>query len=157
MSTQTNQFPWQQAAAARAAARAAADQAADEAAQGDNEMEHNEGAGGWEDYEPKMLKIGLPHPDPVVESNILASCEPPKVSYQLHLPEHIVERGLLSSLQLESIVYANQCFERKKLSNGARPGFFLGDGAGVGKGRQLAGLVAECVSVDAAKDDAKQG
>jgi hypothetical protein len=39
-------------------------------------------------------------------------------------------------------VYASQRFETF-LSSGERCGFFLGDGAGIGKGRQIAGLVYE--------------
>jgi hypothetical protein len=49
--------------------------------------------------------------------------------------------GQLSSLQLESVVYAgqrHQCF----LPDGkTRAGFFIGDGAGVGKGRQISGII----------------
>ena len=51
-----------------------------------------------------------------------------------------MEKGTLSSLQLESVVYAWMKFECR-LAAGHRAGFFLGDGAGVGKGRQIAGLV----------------
>lgn len=43
-------------------------------------------------------------------------------------------RGELSSAQLETVVYANQRFNGQLLQDGCRPGFFLGDGAGVGKG-----------------------
>ena len=40
------------------------------------------------------------------------------------------------------MAYASQA-HNQLLPNGDRKGFFLGDGAGVGKGRQLAGLVQE--------------
>lgn len=43
---------------------------------------------------------------------------------------------------METVIYASQ---RHQLfaPNGDRYGFLLGDGAGVGKGRQLAGIIAE--------------
>ena len=43
--------------------------------------------------------------------------------------------------QLESIVYACQRHERM-LPDNQRAGFFIGDGAGVGKGRTIAGATA---------------
>ena len=54
----------------------------------------------------------------------------------------VITEGLLSQAQLETIAYASQAHDRL-LPNGHRKGFFLGDGAGVGKGRQLAGLIKE--------------
>jgi hypothetical protein len=42
--------------------------------------------------------------------------------------------------QLETVSYACQRFEQKLPTN-ERAGFFLGDGVGLGKGRQLAGIV----------------
>jgi hypothetical protein len=49
----------------------------------------------------------------------------------------------ISNLQLETVVYAMQRFEGPRLPDGSRAGFFLGDGAGVGKGRQIAALIKE--------------
>ena len=43
-------------------------------------------------------------------------------------------------VQLESIVYACQRHERM-LPDNQRAGFFIGDGAGVGKGRTIAGRI----------------
>ncbi len=45
-----------------------------------------------------------------------------------------IARCELSSAQLETVIYANQRFQAPRLPDGSRPGFFLGDGAGVGKG-----------------------
>lgn len=53
------------------------------------------------------------------------------------------KRKTISNLQLETIVYAMQRFEGPRLQNGDRAGFFLGDGAGVGKGRQISSLIKE--------------
>ena len=54
----------------------------------------------------------------------------------------VVKEGKLSNLQLEAVAYANMCFG-KNLEDGSRRGFFIGDGAGIGKGRELAGIVAQ--------------
>lgn len=51
------------------------------------------------------------------------------------------EARALSDAQLESVAYAVQRFSGKRLPDGSRAGFFLGDGAGVGKGRQIAALI----------------
>ncbi|KAK3282320.1 hypothetical protein CYMTET_9945 [Cymbomonas tetramitiformis] len=93
-------------------------------------------------YQPAKLKDGLPHPDPVIESSSLASIEPPDIWYHHHLQD-IVAAGTLSGLQLESVVYAFQRFEGQQLPGNQRAGFFLGDGTGVGKGRQIAGTMVE--------------
>ena len=84
----------------------------------------------------------VPHPDPLVQSASMAAVDPPQITYQLHLPRKVIDRGLLSSPQLETVSYASQVFEQLLHSASNSPyrrGFFLGDGAGVGKGRQLAG------------------
>jgi hypothetical protein len=52
--------------------------------------------------------------------------------------DEIVNKGKLSQLQLEGVRYAcNKHLE--VLPSKQRAGFFIGDGAGVGKGRQIAG------------------
>ena len=92
-----------------------------------------------QEYTPSKLKIGAAHPDPVVETASLAAVEPPDITYQLHLDD-LIDNKLLSGLQLESIVYACQRHEQQ-LPDQSRAGFFIGDGAGVGKGRTIAGWV----------------
>ena len=81
----------------------------------------------FSDYRPAKLALGCDHPDPVVETASLAAVEPPDVTYELHLDD-VVAAGLLSGLQLESIVYACQRHEGF-LPDGPRCGFFIGDGA----------------------------
>ncbi|KAF6201808.1 hypothetical protein GE061_004203 [Apolygus lucorum] len=93
-------------------------------------------------YMPSKLKIGRKHPDPVVESASLASVEPVDFWYNLQLPQDIISTGKLSALQLESIIYACQQHEIF-WPDGSRGGFFIGDGAGVGKGRTIAGIIYE--------------
>lgn len=96
------------------------------------------------DYAPKKLAEGRPHPDPVVENASLSAVAPPDLPRDClaGLPRRVIDEGRLSSLQLESVAYANARF-MKDLENGSRCGFFIGDGAGMGKGRQLAGIIAQ--------------
>lgn len=96
----------------------------------------------YADYMPSKLKIGIRHPDPVVETSSLSSVQPPEVWYKLSIPEETIDRGFLSALQLEAITYACQQHETI-LPDGTRAGFLIGDGAGVGKGRTLAGIIHE--------------
>lgn len=49
---------------------------------------------------------------------------------------------VLSRVQLEGVIYALQQHE-KHLPRGDRAGFFIGDGTGVGKGRELAAIIWE--------------
>jgi hypothetical protein len=83
-----------------------------------------------------------PHPEPLVESAAMASVRPPRAIYLPDLPENVIKEGLLSDAQLESVIYAGQAHE-KHLPSGLRQGFFLGDGTGVGKGRQIAGMILD--------------
>ncbi|XP_045770703.1 protein strawberry notch-like isoform X1 [Maniola jurtina] len=96
----------------------------------------------YADYMPPKLKLGRKHPDPVVETASLSSVEPVDVTYSLVLPDETIRNGLLSALQLEAVVYASQAHEHM-LPDGTRAGFLIGDGAGVGKGRTIAGIIFE--------------
>ena len=109
-----------------------------------DELEEDDGAMRVADtfqvYRPSKLKIGLPHPDSVVESASMASVAPPDVQYKLRLPEDIIFNCKLSALQLETITYVGQKHD-KFLPDNSRAGFLIGDGAGVGKGRTIAGII----------------
>lgn len=106
-----------------------------------DDLEEAELANSYNSYKSIKFNLGLPHPDELIESVSLAACIPPDATYKLHLPRDMIESGLLSSPQLESVTYACQSHE-KLLANGERQGFFLGDGAGVGKGNSRALLHA---------------
>ncbi len=93
-------------------------------------------------YTPAMLTGGVAHPALIVESRSMGSVYPPPITYRPHFPLRVVTRGLLSALQLERVCYAGQAHEQR-LPNGARGGFFVGDGTGVGKGRILAGIIVD--------------
>uniref|UniRef100_A0A4W5N5W0 Protein strawberry notch homolog 2 n=1 Tax=Hucho hucho TaxID=62062 RepID=A0A4W5N5W0_9TELE len=96
----------------------------------------------YADYKPSKSTIGISHPDIVVETNTLSSVPPPDITYTLSIPESTINCGLLSALQLEAIIYACQQHE-VILQNNQRAGFLIGDGAGVGKGRTVAGIILE--------------
>ncbi|XP_071551704.1 protein strawberry notch homolog 1 isoform X1 [Panulirus ornatus] len=96
----------------------------------------------YADYMPSKLKVGIKHPDQVVETASMSSVEPPDVWYEMDIPDSSIDTGKLSALQLESITYAAQQHEHF-LPDGTRAGFLIGDGAGVGKGRTIAGIIYE--------------
>ena len=102
------------------------------------------------EYEPLHYDRGQPHPTDAVETTSLSFADAPPISYELSLPPSLLKPktpanplgGALSRLQLETVAYACQRHEAF-LPSGERAGFFLGDGVGLGKGRQLAGLLLE--------------
>ena len=107
----------------------------------EDEDEENMGvAETYSQYVPKKLKLGIRHPDAVVETVSLASVDPPDITYQLAFPKSFIEAGTLSALQLEAVTYASQQHEQF-FPDGSRAGFLIGDGAGVGKGRTSAGII----------------
>ncbi|KAL6567599.1 udp-glycosyltransferase [Orobanche gracilis] len=111
----------------------------------DVEREEDEGGLAGEtfmDYRPSKLSIGSPHPDPIVETSSLSAVQPPEPTYDLKIKDDLESSKALSCLQIETLVYACQR-HFQHLPSGARAGFFLGDGAGVGKGRTIAGLIWE--------------
>ena len=88
-------------------------------------------------------QIFMKHPDPVVETASLSSLMPPKTTHKLRLCAKTITGGLLTNLQLETINLACQQHELRLPKSGARAAFFMGDGPGVGKGRQAAGIIME--------------
>ena len=104
------------------------------------------------------------HPTKLVQSAAMASVAPPKPSYRPHLPLALISDGLLSDAQLESVIYAGEAHSdflagswsvdetfdlvtaaRDDAQNAVRfrRGWFLGDGTGAGKGRQVAGILLD--------------
>jgi antirestriction protein ArdC/phage/plasmid primase-like uncharacterized protein len=95
-------------------------------------------------YAPQRLTIpdAHTHPGKLVQSAAMAAVEPPLPTYSPVLPDRLVSQGQLSLAQLEAIVYAGQAHS-DVLPNGSRKGFFIGDGTGVGKGREISGIIMD--------------
>jgi P-loop containing NTP hydrolase pore-1 len=68
-----------------------------------------------------QLKEGGEHPDPVVENGTLNTVDPPVITYKHMLPPDVIKDGLISKVQLESIVYAGQRHQLL-LADGSRAG-----------------------------------
>ena len=90
------------------------------------------------------MQRGKIHPGDIAEAASLASIDLPPAKYPLFdaLGDEFVENGKLSQLQLEGILYA--CQKHCEFApDGKRSGFMIGDGAGVGKGRQISGIIID--------------
>jgi hypothetical protein len=104
------------------------------------------------------FESATPHPDELVESVAMTSVLPPAPTYQPLLQDRAT--SALSDAQLETIILAGEAFERDlpgrfrpneagdllietEAGNVYRTGFFIGDGTGVGKGREVAGCILD--------------
>lgn len=85
---------------------------------------------------------GKEHPADLDEPAAMAAVQPPDITVKLSLPENIIKEGKLSAPQIEAVARAAQSFEAKN-PDGTRRGFFIGDGTGVGKGREIAGIITD--------------
>ena len=111
-----------------------------------------------------LISGAHPHPTMLVQSAAMSSVAPPIPSYRPHLPEKIAYDAILSDAQLESVIYAGEAHAKhlagswtvdesfdnlSAAAEGAenairfRRGWFLGDGTGCGKGRQVAGIILD--------------
>ncbi|MXO71816.1 strawberry notch-like NTP hydrolase domain-containing protein [Alteraurantiacibacter buctensis] len=113
-------------------------------------------------YRPSRIAIegAADHPTPLVESVAMGSIAAPIPHAVPHLPDGLVAKGLLSAAQAESLIYAASAHARdlpgrfepedkgcsiKASGEGQvyRQGYFLGDGTGAGKGRQVASVILD--------------
>ena len=121
-----------------------------------------EQAGHYLPYRPSRISISdaSAHPTPLVESVAMGSIAAPIPGAVPKLPKGIIARGELSEAQAETLVYVASAHARdlpgrfepedkgcvlKASANGAayRQGYFLGDGTGAGKGRQVASVILD--------------
>jgi tRNA G10 N-methylase Trm11 len=98
----------------------------------------------FENYVPVKLKIegAKDHPSVLAESAAMSAVDPPDVTYAPSIDKKLIKTGALSLPQLEAIVYAGQA-HLQMLKDGIRKGFFIGDGTGVGKGREITGIILD--------------
>jgi hypothetical protein len=96
-------------------------------------------------YVPSIFTMSCfaSHPDEIFETSSMSCLLPPKTSYKLNICSETILRGLLTNAQLEAISLACAQHELRLPGCGERAAFFLGDGPGVGKGRQAAGIIFE--------------
>lgn len=96
----------------------------------------------YEGYQPERMTLeGVQkHPTPLVQSAAMAAVIPPKPTYKPKLPLKAIKSGKISDIQVEAIVYAGQAHS-EFLPDEYRMGYFIGDGTGVGKGREIAGII----------------
>jgi hypothetical protein len=113
----------------------------------------------WVPYVPTLIIDGAkPHPEQLDEPAALASVPRYLPDVTVTLPTRCIEKGILSDVQLESIVYAIDATDRTvnlQDSEGrtytAQAGHVFGHGTGVGKGRIIAGTILSRVATGAKK------
>ena len=120
-------------------------------------------------YEPFALQSfrvpgAKPHPTPLVQSAAMASVRPPLPIYRPHGTPELVDAGLLSDAQIETLILAGEAhagllagawtvdatydvvsaaLDEAETAVRFRRGFMLGEGTGAGKGRQVAAVILD--------------
>ncbi len=116
-------------------------------------------------YELQAIAIdgASPHPSPLVESAAMASVKPPVPTYKPMIPQRLLSEGLLSEAQLETLIYAGNahdqmlsgyyrldnhddlviCNQENEGANRYRKGYFIGNGTGTGKGREVSSILLD--------------
>ena len=99
----------------------------------------------FDSYAPQYTFEGAQdHPAPLDESTAMASIDAPPLTYTPNLPKTVITSGRLSNAQLQNVAYAGQAHEQILPGpDKYRRGFMIGDGTGVGKGAQIAGIIMD--------------
>ena len=119
-------------------------------------------AGVYLPYRPSRITIDCAseHPTALVESIAMGSITAPRPAFCPQLPARVVDDKVLSDAQLETLIYAGDAFERDlpgrflpaeeglsltpdDAGQAYRTGFYLADGTGAGKGRQVASIILD--------------
>lgn len=131
------------AAAAASAAPVPPLQSADEVDVDNDEATANVFASYTPEWVGRLNVEAMAHPDALVETTSLAAMSSPRPSFPIaDSLGKVCGQGKLSAPQLETCLLACERHQ-SLLPDGRRAGFLLGDGAGVGKGRQLAGIILD--------------
>lgn len=100
----------------------------------------------YEAYRCVQVPEGCFRAQGIVETVALSQTPLPPCDYPImQTLSTQINQGLLMDIQVEGIMYACQQF-RNLLPNGHRCGFLLGDSTGLGKGRQIAGIIADATA-----------
>lgn len=91
-------------------------------------------------YQPSIK--GPAHPGSIVETKTMATVPLPPITYKPALPDSIIKEGKLSAVQLEAVSIAGQQNDIV-LPSGHRAMALIGDGTGVGKGREGAAIMLD--------------
>ncbi len=99
-------------------------------------------------YMPRAMVAAMAqaHPGALVESHAMAAIERPMLTYRASFPGSLLDQGSLSAAQYETVCEAGQAhqqFIRGVDGSLYRRGYCIGDGTGVGKGRQVAGIIRD--------------
>ncbi|MCB2060892.1 MAG: strawberry notch family protein, partial [Novosphingobium sp.] len=122
----------------------------------------DEQVGHYLPYRPSRVVIAdaATHPTALVESVAMGSIAAPIPEAVPQVPAGLIAKGLLSAAQAETLIYAANAHARdiagtfepedegcalKPSTDGKayRMGYFLGDGTGAGKGRQVASVILD--------------
>ena len=133
----------------------------------DHDAAHPVSTGPFDPWTPRCIRIAdaKPHPTSLVQSAAMASIRSPIPAWRPMLPSAVIDTGILSVAQLETIVLAGEAHAHHLAtpheieedweqitpvdSDAAehavrfRRGFMIGDGTGTGKGREVAGVILD--------------
>lgn len=99
---------------------------------------HEEDTDAYVKYQPTIK--GPQHPGDIVETKTMATVPLPVMTYRPALPQSVIDLGTISNVQLEGIAMVGQQNDIV-LPSGSRASALIGDGTGVGKGREAAGIL----------------